>query len=309
MDDRDNVLVIKLGALGDIVFADGALRDIRERHPGAHITLLTRRAFVPLMGRCPWVDTVVADENAPRWRLDRMAALRRQLVAAGFARVYDLQNSRRTRFYRRWLAPSGAPWSQEPPDAVRACSVTDRHAAQLALAGVTTRHTDRPSPHWIADDVQILLHEAGIEGRFVVLLPGSSARNPHKRWPHYADVSHRLSTHGLTVVTIPGIDEPHLGDGFAGTVLRHQGRALDLHELAGVLRAAALVIGNDSGPTHLAACLGTPCLALFDADNPARITTGTEARGARCLAARPLASLEPDSVIAAALHQLSPSTG
>lgn len=309
MDDRDNVLVIKLGALGDIVFADGALRDIRAQHPNARITLLTRRGFVPLMRRCPWVDEVIADDNAPRWRLDRMLALRRQLAAAGFTRVYDLQNSRRTRFYRRWLSPPGVHWSQEPPGALRQGAVTDRHAAQLAEAGVTTLHTGRPSPDWIADDVHGLLRDAGIGSPFIALLPGSSARNPHKRWPHYATCSHRLAAHGLTVVTLPGIDEPTLGDGFAGTVLRREGRALGLHDLAGVLKAAALVIGNDSGPTHLAACLGTPCLVLFDSDNPARISTGAEARGAHCLDARPLASLPTDTVVEAALRQLSPPAG
>ena len=98
MESRDNILVIKLGALGDIVFADGALQDIRAQHPGANITLLTRGGFAPLMRRCPWVDTVIADENAPRWRLDRMLELRHRLAKGSFKQVYDLQNSRRTRF-------------------------------------------------------------------------------------------------------------------------------------------------------------------------------------------------------------------
>lgn len=309
MDDRDNVLVIKLGALGDIVFADGALHDIRERHPAARITLLTRRGFTRLMQRCPWVDTVIADDNAPRWRLDRMVALRRQLAAGDFARIYDLQNSRRTRFYRRWLSPPGAPWSQEPADALRQGAVTSRHATQLASAGVACTYCERPSPSWIADDIEPLLREVRIRAPFIVLLPGSSARNPHKRWPHYAALSHRLDALGLTVVTIPGVDEPDLGGEFAGTVLRRQGQVLDLPGLAGVLKAADLVIGNDSGPTHLAACLGTPCLVVFDSGNPARITTGVEARGARCLDAHPLEALPIDAVVSAALGQLSPLAG
>ena len=305
MEDSNNVLVIKLGALGDIVLADGALRDIRERHPGAHITLLTRRGFAPLMRRCPWVDTVIADENAPRWRLDRMLALHGQLVHGRFKHVYDLQNSRRTRFYRRWMSPTGATWSQEPAGTPRTGAVTTRHAAQLAAAGIAATHAERPSPGWMADDVEPLLRDAGIRSPFVVLLPGSSARNPHKRWPYYASCSQLLAGHGLNVVTIPGIDEPDLGDGFAGTVLRTQGRVLNLHELAGVLESATLVIGNDSGPTHLAACLGTRCVALFDCDSPARISTGIEARDALCLTASPLASLPAEAVVEAALRQWS----
>lgn len=308
MEERDNVLVIKLGALGDIVFADGALQDIRAWHPGAHITLLTRRGSAALMQRCPWVDAVIADDNAPRWRLDRMLELRGRLAAGSFKHVYDLQNSRRTRFYRRWMSPPGATWSQEPPDTPKARAVATRHAAQLAAAGVTAAHAERPSPGWIADDVGPLLCEVDIHAPFVVLLPGSSARNPHKRWPDYARCSQLLSAHGLNVITIPGIDEPDLGEGFAGTVLRTQGRVLNLHELAGVLEAASVVIGNDSGPTHLAACLGTRCVVLFDSGSPARLTTGVETRDAICLTASPLASLPAEAVVEAALRQLSLAT-
>jgi len=297
------VLVIKLGALGDIVFADGALRDIREHHPHARITLLTRHNYATLMRRCPWVDTVVEDGNAPRWRLDQMLALRERVFAGAYDIVYDLQNSRRTRFYRQWLSRGDAVWSQQEPDAARQGAVAFRHAAQLRLAGIDTRHAHRPSPDWIADDVDALLHEAGVERPFVALLPGSSARHPDKRWPHYAECSRHLHSQGLNVVTIPGIEEADMGPGFAGVVLKNRGRVLNLHELAGVLKAADYVVGNDSGPTHLAACLGTRCVALFDADSPARITTGIDDRNAVCLTAQPLRSIPVEAAVSAVLDQ------
>jgi ADP-heptose:LPS heptosyltransferase len=297
------VLVIKLGALGDLVFADGALRDIREHHPQAQITLLTRRSFAALMRRCPWVDAVITDDNAPRWRLDRMVALRRLLDTGGYELVYDLQNSRRTRFYRRWLSPRNAVWSQQPRKTGKRGAVTARHAVQLNAAGIAARHANQPSPDWIADDAEPLLREAGVARPFVVLLPGSSARHPHKRWPHYAECSHQLQAQGLNVVTIPGIDEADLGPGFAGIVLKTAGRVLNLHELAGVLKAADTVVGNDSGPTHLAACLGTACVAIFEADSPARISTGIDTRNAICLTAQPLASLPVEATVSAVLRQ------
>lgn len=297
------VLVIKLGAFGDIVFADGALRDIREHHPDARISLLTRHNFATLMRRCPWIDTVVEDGNAPRWRLDQMLALRARVFAAGYDVVYDLQNSRRTRFYRRWLSPGEAVWSQQAPDAERQGAVPFRHAAQLRLAGIDTRHAHRPSPEWIADDVDALLHEAGVRRPFVALLPGSSARHPDKRWPHYAECSRDLHSRGFNVVTIPGIDEADMGSGFAGIVLKNGDRVLNLHELAGVLRAAAYVVGNDSGPTHLAACLGTRCVALFAAHSPARVSTGIDDRNAVCLTAQSLHSIPVEAAVGAMLDQ------
>jgi ADP-heptose:LPS heptosyltransferase len=301
-----SVLVIKLGALGDILLAEGALRDIREAHAGAKIALLTRRAFVPLLSRCPWVDTVIADDNPPRWRFGRLLALRRVLHGHGFERIYDLQNSRRSRFYRRWLL-RGMPASAADPGCTlpfrhpdpRSLPVPERLAGQLRDAGITMAFAERPYPDWMRADVGSLLADAGIAEPFLVLLPGASRRHAHKRWPHYAALSQALAARGWTVVTIPGPDEAGLGAGYAGTVLRVGPRPLDLFELAGVLDRAALVIGNDSGPTHLAALLDRPGLALFGAKHANAHITGMDRRRLRVIEAPRVADIAIDSVLAA----------
>ncbi|MDI1252571.1 glycosyltransferase family 9 protein [Thermomonas sp.] len=303
-NQAERVLVVKLGAFGDIVLADGALRDIREHHCDAHITLLTRKGFAPLLQRCPWVDTVVVDDNAPRWRIDHMLALRQRLHAGYFDAAYDLQNSPRSRFYRRWLSAGSTTWSSEALPRAVACSVPARHATQLRAAGITPHWSEQPAPGWIATDAGALLTQAGVEHPFVVLLPGSSARHPHKRWPHYAGLASRLVRGGLIVASIPGIEEPGIATGFDGFVLKRDGQVLTLPELAGVLQRAACVVGNDSGPTHLAACLGTPTVALFETTSPARISTGIESRGAVCLDAPVVAGIGIEHVFEAIQCQL-----
>lgn len=308
----NRVLVVKLGALGDILLAEGALRDIRAAHPAAHIAVLTRRAFAALLARCPWVDEVIVDDNAPRWRLGRMLALRRRLRAGRFERVYDLQNSRRTAFYFRWLL-GGTEWS----GGVRGCShphrhpqpkslpVLERHAGQLRDAGIAVAHTPHPNPVWLCAPVDTLLRGAGVAPPFIVLLPGSSARHPRKRWPHYAALAQVLTARGLSVVTVPGPDEREIARGFAGVVLTAGARVLDLFELAGVLREAAFVVGNDSGPTHLAARLGAPGLALFGAGHAdAGITSMASARF-RTLTVPDLAALPAETVADAVLAAVS----
>lgn len=106
---------------------------------------------------------------------------------------------------------------------------------------------------------------------YVVLLPGSSARLPHKRWPGYAVLAERLISGGKTVVTVPGPDELDLCRSIPGVTLTG-GKWLNYFQLAGVLAGARLVIGNDSGPTHLAAHLGRPTVALFGSHMAARLT-------------------------------------
>jgi ADP-heptose:LPS heptosyltransferase len=313
----ERILVIKLGALGDIVLADGALQDIRQHHADAELHVLTRRMYAPLFARCPWLDQVLIDENAPRWNISAMLRWRRQFIAGDYRHVYDLQNSRRTRFYRRWLTRGDtAQWStyRQTTDADRLLNVPERHARQIESAGIGIVNTRMPRPLWMVEDIAGLLRRMGIadvldaapsrRSALVVLLPGSSARHMHKRWPHYVALSKRLSALGLTVVTVPGSEETELDDRYSGHVLRDGGKPLDLHQLAGLARAATCVVGNDSGPLHLAACLDAPCVGLFDSNNPSLDATGIETRNAIRLIASPLTALSVEAVADAVMRKI-----
>jgi ADP-heptose:LPS heptosyltransferase len=308
-----SILVVKLGALGDVLLAEGALRDIRGHHPGAKLSLLTRRGFAPLLARCPWVDQVLVDENRPRWRLDAMWRLARMLRGAGFERAYDLQNSRRSRFYlgRLWRGcwsgdGPGCPLPHPHP-APKSLPVLERHAGQLAAAGISVRHTPMPGADWLCAPVDDLLANPVLAGRpYVVLLPGSSARGAGKRWPHYAELAARLLAGGLVPLTVPGPAEGDAFDALPGLCLREaDGRALDLYRLAGVLRRAHAVVGNDSGPTHLAASLGRPGLALFGCERQQAARTCLARGRLQLLAAPGFAGLDAGAVEATLLRCLS----
>ena len=292
------VLVVKLGALGDLLLADGALRDIRAHHPGDRIVLLTRRPFAALMARCPWVDSVIADHHAPRWRLDRMAALARELRALGATRAYDLQNSGRSAWYRRWLLPRVA-WSEGQRASGRrdVAPVLDRHARQLEASGITPAHARAPNPAWLAAPLPAAVARALVPD-YVVLLPGASARHPQKRWPHYAALAQLLQERGLRVFSVPGPDEMDSLSSMPGEVLLDEARPLSIPQLASVVAGARYVVGNDSGPTHLAAHLGCRGLALFGPGGaPARTSILRERFGA--ITAEPLSALSADAVLAA----------
>lgn len=273
--DAKRILVIKHGAFGDVIQAEGALRDIRENHPDAFIAVLTMKPYRAILARCPHVDEVIVDERAPRWRIDRMRALRKKIRARGFDMIYDLQNSKRTAFYFRWMLKdrrwSGTakgcshPHLADDPKKIR---TLDRLAGQLEDAGLTIRHTRKPDVSWLADDVNGLLTKAGVTVPYIMLVPGCSARHPQKRWPYYAELAERLIAAGETVVTAPGPDEVELARSIPGTCIEKTNWA----ELAGILKGARFVIGNDTGPSHLAAHMGVPGLALFGTHMPAERT-------------------------------------
>ena len=106
------ILVIKLGALGDFMYALGPMQAIRRHHPQAEITLLTRPAYAALGERSGLFDTIWADSEPKLFNIIGIFALRSKLTGAAFERVYDLQTSDRTGFYYRLFWPGRKPeWS------------------------------------------------------------------------------------------------------------------------------------------------------------------------------------------------------
>ena len=263
------ILVIKLAALGDFVQAFSPFAAIRAQHPGAHITLLTTPPFVALAEAAPWFDEVWGD-GRPDWTsLPAVARLALRLRQADFARVYDLQTSSRSSRYRLFVGRraewSGIARGASHPDADPARDLlhtVERQRGQLRAAGIG----DFPAPEldWLAVDVSGF----ALPKHFALLVPGASPMRPGKRWPaeHFAELAERLN---LPAVLCGGPAEASLAreiKSLAPGTLNLTGRT-DLRQLAAVARRAVLAIGNDSGPTHLAAAAGCPTLALFGGES------------------------------------------
>ena len=302
MTHEPHILIIKHGALGDIIQAEGALRDIRENHPNARITVLTEPAYAKIMARCPWVDTVIKDPRAPRWRLDLMWGLRKSLRALDIDMVYDLQNSSRTKDYFRWFFRN-TPWSGTAPGCSHPHKATNpkaihslkRMEGQLKDAGLTCRHTLTPNLSWLPDDVSALLAEAGLKPGYILLIPGSSAAHPQKRWPYYKELAQQLIAAGHQVATAPGPDELDLCATLPATMLTG-GSFLGWFDLAGIIAQAGFVVGNDTGPSHIASHMGRPGLALFGAHTTVE-KTGIRTEKFDAIEVADLNDLTPDRVL------------
>lgn len=300
----EKILVIKLGAFGDMVQTDGVLHDIRAFHERSEITLLTTRPFLKLMGRCPHVDRVLADPRVPFWKIRSWIALARMFRGERFSRVYDLQKSDRTELYRK-LFFSAASWSGRQagpqPSSALAGFVT-----QLENAGVPARHCLSPDVSWMADDMSLFLEREGVRKPYVVLIPGCSAKHPQKRWPYYAQLAEALIERGYAVVTAPGPDEIELSKSIPGHTLLGPNGFLNWFELAGVLEEACYVVGNDTGPSHVASCLGKPGLALFGPHTS--VSRAGIRRGAfDAIEVPDLAGLPVETVLDAILPKLPPA--
>jgi ADP-heptose:LPS heptosyltransferase len=268
---QGRILVIKLGALGDVIQALGPLAAIRRHHADTEITLLTTARFADLLGSSPYVDRVWLDPRAPWWRLDALLALRRKLNSGDFARIYDLQTSARSTRYFRLLATPRPQWSgiaagcSHPDSDPRRDSLhtLERQAGQLRAAGISL--VPPPDLSWVAADAT----RFALPVRYALLVPGGAAHRPDKRWPaeHFAALARALAARGIVPVLLGNDAERALTRAIAvaapGSVdLAGQTK---LAELVALGRGAALAVGNDTGPMHLLAVAGAPALVLFSA--------------------------------------------
>ncbi|WP_018871866.1 glycosyltransferase family 9 protein [Thioalkalivibrio sp. ALJ16] len=290
------VLVIKHGAFGDVVQADGALRDIRKHHPNDELVVLTTPSYRSIFERCPHVDRVLTETRPKAWKLVVWWRLARMLRAERFDRVYDLQNSSRTSIYRRHILQR-AIWicGERERGEESALAAFQR---QLSGAGLETTHTLEPDVSWMAEDVASILRANGVTGEYIMLIPGSSASHPEKRWPFYAELAAALAERTkYQIVTVPGPDELELSRSIPALALFDDaGKVLNWFGLAGVIRGAAYVVGNDTGPTHVAASLGKPGLALFG-PHASPVRTGLSRARFRAIEAADLKELPMQTVL------------
>ena len=105
-----NILIIKHGSLGDLIQANGAIKDIKKFYSNRKVFLLTTQPYSIFMSECPYLDGVLIDKRLPRWNLFYLNNLKKTLAKYDFSKVFDLQNSKRTKFYKRFIIKY-ADWS------------------------------------------------------------------------------------------------------------------------------------------------------------------------------------------------------
>lgn len=284
-ENARKVLVIKLSALGDFVLSLGAMKAVREFHPKARITLLTTPPFKEFAELCPYIDEVDV-EGRPEG-MKATGALIQRIRKARYDIIYDFQTSGRTRNYFTALSKTGKTplWSGHHEKAAffhdngerASMHSIDRLAEQLEVAGVAPggrwlgASAPKPDLSWVRPKLRNAprLQPAyfSLDEPYMLLIPGASAHREAKRWPveHYAELARRVADVGITPVIIGGKAEGPLSH----EIVRKEPRAkslttrTDLFQIVGLAEKALFVVGNDTGPMHMAAIAGAPGVALF----------------------------------------------
>ncbi|MFH1615284.1 MAG: lipopolysaccharide heptosyltransferase I [Planctomycetota bacterium] len=295
--DFRKILIIKPSSLGDIVHTLPALTALRKSFPKAVITWLVRPAFAPLIEKHPHLDQIIFFERKflgtawynpiALWSLvELIARLRREK----FDLVIDLQGLLRTALLA-WLTGSKkrfgmsnarefAPlfYSNRIPQTPDTVHVVNYYRSIINAAGAACGDVDFIIP--ISADakqqVNLLLHKHGMDNcPYAVLVPGSTL--PEKNWPiaNYAAVADMLaSKFALRFVAVGTGNEKQTVaqlSNIAKTEILNLAGQTTLKQLVALLKNAAIVISNDTGPGHIAAALGISLVQIFGPTNPARV--------------------------------------
>ena len=266
-----DILIIKLGSLGDLIVALPAIRQIFRAHgQNGNAYLLTSPPYATLFQGWDGLQVKTFPRKGPlaAWRM--LSWIRRMR----FYRIYDLQSNDRTGIL---CALSGAqecvgnhprfPYRFHPGDRYRGqCHVLERLDEILASAGLP-RHEGLPEfpvTETSRKHVENWLQTTGLEDRrFVILHAGTNRTQPQKRWPCFLDLARDLNGRGLEILWSGGRDDVEINKSLAASVGRDIIGEFTIQEEVELGRHARFAVTNDSAPMHILACAGIPVYGIF----------------------------------------------
>ena len=295
-------MLVRLRLIGDVVFTTPAIRAIRRHYPAARLTYIVEEDAAPVVRANPHLDEVivVCAPHAPG-RLRADFGLVRRLRRARYDLAIDFHGGPRASLFT-WL--SGAPtrigydvpgrgWmytTRVPrPRALRPRHSVVSQFDVLQPLGIAppdpeTDATEMPENPAAADVVERRLAEAGIGQMNPIVVVHVSAGNPFRRWPKasFVDLICRLASADpqRRIVLTSGPSDADAAAAIAGEARANLGDRereavvecgeFDLSQLHALIRRAALYVGGDSGPMHIAGTTGVPVVGLYGPTLPVR---------------------------------------
>ena len=311
-----NILIIKHGSLGDIAQASGAIQDISDNHPNDNLYMLSTKPYYDLLKKNPNIVDVIIDKRLSRFNLIYLYLLMKKIKSFKFSKVYDLQNSSRSKFYKKILFPKASSniWSStettidttENTNKILNNSVLDRFDYQLNRSGIKTVNVLKPDFSWSCEDISFLIDKYKLE-KYILIFPFSSPHLTIKRWPYYNDLIKKIKQYykeKYQVITAPAPNEIDMADKLNTLCILNNDKALNITQLSSLIKQSAFVIANDTGPAHMAAHLNVKGLALFGSHTTAR-KVSIERDNFKAIQVSDLTKLSADKVFQRMLEAIS----
>jgi len=302
-----NILIIKHGSLGDIAQASGAIQDISENHKDDQLFLLTTSSYCELFKKNPYIKDVIIDKRYSRFNLIYLFSLMKKIKKLNVKKVYDLQNSSRTAFYKKILFPNSnlTKWSSsettlpqgESKEKFDKKPVLDRFDHQLKTSGLSTKHTMIPDFSWSCSDISKIISQYNLK-KYIILFPFCSSHLVLKKWPYYNELIKIFKNKykdEYKVVVAPGPNEINESKEINALCILDNGAPVDISQLSALIKNSSFVIANDTGPAHISSHLNVKGLTLFGSHTTA-YKVSIERENFKAIQVTDLKKLSPEKV-------------
>ena len=308
-----NILIIKHGSLGDLIQANGAMKDIKKFYPNRKVFLLTAQPYSIFMSECPYLDGVLIDKRLPRWNLFYLNNLKKTLAKYDFSKVFDLQNSKRTKFYKRFII-NNTEWSStetalEPGQKKSDFDedpVLDRMEIQLKKSGVDTEFTKNIDLSWATENASHLV-KYYTNREYILIFPFCSPKLIKKKWPYYKELIQKLKQefkNKYSVLLAPGPNELEEANQLNAKVILENSQPVNIKTLVSLIYGAKFIIANDTGPAHIASHLDKKGLALFGSHTSAK-KVSIENFNFKAISVKDLKDLKVETVVSEVRSKLN----
>jgi len=204
-----------------------------------------------------------------------------------FTKIFDLQNSSRTKFYKNFIFKRNVFWSDSNSFASRDdiskeknLPVLDRMERQLNRADIQDiSFTKRTDLGWAVKNVKNIINQ-NFEGNYILIFPFCSAKLVKKKWPYYEDLIKLLNReYGLkyNIAIAPGPNEVAESKKYEANIILNKSKPINIIELISLIKGSNYVIANDTGPAHICAHLNIKGLVLFGSHTtPEKVSIDSE---------------------------------
>ncbi len=274
-----NILIIKHGSLGDLIQANGAIQDIKNSFKTSKIFLLTSISYLEFMSSCPYLDGVILDKRLPRWNLFYLKDLKVSLEKYEFSHVFDLQNSNRTKFYKKYLLKKPI-WSSsetslndgEKLSDFNEDSVLHRMTKQLKKSNIIIKNTQAINLDWGIMNISRNLKQY-TNGEYILIFPFCSKKHVKKKWPYFSELIIRIKEiykNKYPILVAPGPNEISEAKKLNAKLVLDDNQPVSINFLISLINSATYIISNDTGPAHICSHLNKKGLALFGSHTTAK---------------------------------------
>ena len=311
-----NILIIKHGSLGDIAQASGAIQDISDFHKNDKVYLLTTKPYIVLFKQNPYLEDVILDKRLSRFNLFYLFNLMRKLKKYKFIKIFDLQNSSRSSFYKKILFPNAGNliWSSsettlpkdKSKDEFDKNPVLDRFKHQLETSGIKIKKTMFPDFDWACSNIENIKKKFDLN-KYIILFPFCSPHLKIKKWPYYnelIDLIKKKFNNEYKIVIAPGPNELNMTNDINAISILNENKSLSIVELATLIKDSSFVVSNDTGPAHMAAHLDARGLALFGSHTTA-YKVSIERQNFKAIQVTDLNKLSPEKVFEYVIKSLN----